>query len=93
MSLLGWLILGALLGVVVYETYVSYIDKKSAIEAAKKVMKDDEFKKTLKAKVLEKSSSSIKLDMLDSSSSTVCQVKISGDNVSNDIKCADIIYV
>lgn len=93
MSLLGWLIFGALVGAVVYEAYVSYITKKSAIQAAEKVMTSDEFARTLKARIKEKSSNAVKLEMLDSSSNTICEVKISGESVSSEMRCSDIIYV
>lgn len=93
MSLLGWLIFGALVGAVVYEVYVSYITKKSAIQAAEKVMTNDEFARTLKARIKEKSSNAVKLEMLDSASNTICEVKISGESVSSEIRCSEIIYV
>lgn len=93
MSLLLWMLAGLIAGGVVYTAYTSNITKSSAVQAAKNVMKSDELKKAFKAKVKDKTTSSIKLDVLDSMSNSICEVNISGDYVANDIRRGDVITI
>ena len=91
MSLLLWALLGAVTGAVVYTVYVNYITKQSALEAAKSKMSSSEIRNAFKAKVKNKTSTSIKLDVLDAMSNSVCEVDITGEEVASDIRIGDTI--
>lgn len=93
MSLLLWMLFGALAGAVVYTAYVTHITKPSALQAAKNAMSSDEIRKTMKAIIKERTGTSIKLDMLDSMGSSVCEVNVTGQDVARDVTRGDIIYV
>ena len=93
MSLLLWMLLGAFAGAVVYQSYVEHITKQSALQAAKNAMNADELKKALKARIKEKTATSIKLDVLDSMSNSICEVVITGQDVAQDVVSGSVIYV
>ncbi|MBU3178383.1 hypothetical protein KPL47_18830 [Clostridium estertheticum] len=93
MSLLLLMLLGAIAGAVVYEVYVTYITKESALQATKNAMKTDELKKAFKARIKEKTATSIKLDVLDSMSNSICEVIINGQDVAQDVAQGDVLYV
>lgn len=91
MSFLLWMTLGLLAGTAVYTAHVTYITKQSALKAAKNVMSSDEIRKTMRAIVTEATGTSIKLDMLDSMGSSVCEVKVTGEEIARDIVRGDIL--
>lgn len=93
MSFLLWMALGVLAGTAVYTAHVTYITKQSALKAAKNVMSSDEIRKTAKAVFKEKTGTSITLDMLDSMGSSVCEVKVTGEDIARDIVRGDTLYV
>lgn len=93
MSLLLCLALGLLAGAAVYNVYVTHITKYNAIRASKDAMSESEMKKAFKARVKEKTGTSIKLDVLDSMGSSVCEVNVTGEDVARDIVRGDILYV
>lgn len=93
MSLLLWMLAGLVVGGVVYTVYVSNITKSSALQAAKSKMNSDELRKAFKAKVKDRTTSSIKLDVLDSMSNSICEVDITGEYVASDIRRGDVLTI
>lgn len=93
MSLLLWMAFGLLAGAVVHNVYVTHITKDSVIQASKNVMNESEINKAFKARVKDKTGTTIKLDVLDSMGSSVCEVNVTGQDVARDIVRGDILYV
>lgn len=88
---LGAAVAAAAIGMIVYQVYVEYLNKKKAIELAQKQMLADKLSKTVKAMIDSKDSNKVDIGFYLRNGEKAGKLEVSAGRIDNDIRVGDVL--